>query len=143
MTKLFLFMASVAVVVSGAACNPAEPSQPSFAADARPIFVAHCVRCHGAGGMLHADPTSASPYNAIPVDGYFDQYDDQGSCPAAGSGFQGCKRGAHYYATTGKLVFAGYVDGQMGLGPMPPPPAPRLTTWEHDVLFSWVNNPIP
>ena len=135
---LVVALASLALM----ACEPSKPGQPSFDKDVKPIFVAHCVRCHGAGGMLNADPSALPPYNTQPVSGYFDQFGDQG-CPDAAGAPAGCKRGAFYYTNIGKNLFVAYVEGQMGVGPMPPPPSPRLTSWEHDIVFTWLDNPIP
>jgi hypothetical protein len=142
--KKQLLVVALASLASVVACEPSKPGQPSFARDVQPIFEAHCVRCHGAGGTLNTDPSTIGVYKGMPpLAGYFNQYQDSGNCPDAGGSPAGCMRGAYYYATTGKLLFTTYVNGESGVGPMPPPPAAQLTSWEHDVVFTWLNNPIP
>ena len=39
------------------------PSQPAYDSDVRPILMAHCVRCHGAGDALNV-PTEPTGPNA-------------------------------------------------------------------------------
>jgi hypothetical protein len=45
----------------------------------------------------------------------------------------------HYTAANGA---AGVALMQAFLGKMPPPPSDPLTSWEHDLLVTWVNNPL-
>jgi hypothetical protein len=155
---LIVALASLAAV---AACEPAKPGQPTFAKDVQPIFEAHCVRCHGAGGTLNMDPTSSLPMTRA-TGGYFTTYDDVGDCSvnAAGTALNSpcslnqpitdtscCHRGAHYYTKdagtiNGASLMNAYLNPPAGGIPMPLPPSPRLSSWEHDVVFTWLANPI-
>lgn len=137
---LFTFaLLAVAVGASAAGCTPEENVRPSFETDVKPIFQAHCVRCHGAGGTLNGDPTSQGMpiYQNPPALGYLDNYDDQGDCPSGT--LSPCKRGAYFYATDGKLIMTGYLNGKPA--PMPPPPAAPLTDWEKDTILFWLLHP--
>jgi hypothetical protein len=146
----------LAVVTVGAAafalaaptsCSLETPAMPSYQKDVRPIFMSHCVRCHGAGGTLQGDPnnyplgTPPELYTpGAPSFCHLNVYDDQGDCTADMSS---CKAGAHSCATTYKGFMVGYLHAQEGGLPMPPPPAPRLTDWELEVVDRWLANPIP
>ena len=33
-----------------------RPARPTYKNDIAPLMEAHCIRCHGAGGTLNADP---------------------------------------------------------------------------------------
>ncbi len=140
-----------ALVALAAGCAPPVPSvpaAPSYAADVRPIFLAHCVRCHGAGGTLNLarDPrggADAGPLPSVagkPALAYLGQYADSGDCGDPSS--LTCHRGAHFVATqTSELKL--YLHPPPNFPPMPPPPAPRLDAWELDVVDAWLANPLP
>lgn len=128
-----------------AACNATTasvPDQPAYDLDVRPILMAHCARCHGAGDALNVptEPTGpgappipsvagmpADTFNALNF--YLDRYDNDGTKI-------GAKNASGSFATT------------VGPGAKPPPvlmppaPAPKLTDWEADVLLAWAKNPI-
>jgi len=137
---LFLIAGSMA-----GACGPAPaPDMPTFAHDVEPIMLARCVRCHGAGGMLNADPASTSPSfkNVPPLSGYFDHLEDQGDCSVPEGGVTtspSCKRGLKYYASgnPGNVVWNVYFPM------MPPAPAPKLTDRQLDVINRWLKDPLP
>jgi hypothetical protein len=117
------------------ACTPASPTMPSYATEVRPIFLAHCVRCHGPwgdGGTLWAEPQIAP---RVPKVCYLSSYDDEGDCTPNEGGVvsASCKRGAH---TCAALLPA-------FLPTMPPAPSPSLNGWELDVVDRWITNPIP
>jgi hypothetical protein len=139
------------LIASGAfaaGCEPSVPANPTFAADVLPIFEAHCVRCHGAGGNLNDEyPTTGPvtstttptppPFN-LGINGFLNQYNDTGTCTVQNgvvSPRPGCKAGAHLMATSG--LIAQYLPF-----PMPPKPAQPLDDWEKDVLNAWLKNPI-
>jgi len=140
----------LAGLLAAAACaapEPPVPAAPSYAADVHPIFLAHCVRCHGAGGALNTarDPkggADAGPLASVggrPALAYLGQYDDSGSCPDSTPA--PCHVGAKSAATSGLL--RSYLHPANGVTPMPPPPAPRLDDWELKVVDAWLANPLP
>jgi hypothetical protein len=127
------------------ACSPARPDTPTFAADVRPIFVAHCTRCHGAGDMLQGDPTSTLvTYRNPPIQGYFQYYRDHGDCSEVDGGPPPmsplCRRGAYFYAAINKLSWKNYVLDVPAL--MPPAPAAPLNDFERDIVLRWSMNPV-
>jgi hypothetical protein len=141
----------LALALGLAACDLETPAMPSYARDVRPIFLSHCIRCHGAGGTLQGEPAQY-PLGGGPPKGYYgkapgrcylDVYEDRGDCsdPASTS----CKLGAHSCVLPGaagdKSWFDLYVFGPTRL--MPPPPAPALTDWEMDIVRRWAKNPLP
>src|SRR5437764_1467964 len=87
-------LGSIALAATLASCEEPVPQTPTFALDVKPIFAAHCVRCHGAGGTLNADPRA--PDKNAPPDGYLDRYADKSDCTpdAAGDVPPTCERGA-------------------------------------------------
>ena len=137
----------VSVLLAGSllgACGPAPaPDMPTFAHDVEPIMLARCVRCHGGGGTLNADPASTSPAfkNVPPLSGYFDHLEDQGDCSIQDGGglSMSCKRGLKYYASGNP----GNVVWKVFFPQMPPAPAPKLTDRQLDVINRWVQNPLP
>jgi len=142
-------LAALAALAAG--CAPPEPpvpASPSYAADVHPIFLSHCVRCHGAGGSLNTalDPNGgpdAGPLAGVggrPVLAYLGQYDDSGDCADPSS--PACHHGAHYMATQTTELHL-YLHPPANFPPMPPPPAPRLDDWELKVVDAWLANPLP
>jgi hypothetical protein len=122
-------------LVALAACEKPVPENPTFAGDVQPIFEAHCVRCHGAGGMLNADPHSIP--STFPTGGFLDQYDDTGDCtpdPTTGAIPLSCERGARHEADIGYIK--GYLHDYTPR--MPPAPSPPLTPWELAVVDNWL-----
>ena len=117
------------------------PHAPTFNTDIRPIMLSRCVRCHGAGGGLNADPTSTLAFFRIaPNDGHFDRFEDDCSDAMPTK----C-HGLGFY-TTGdpKGLLVKYIHNQAGvLGPMPPAPAPRLTSDQLDIIDLWLANDAP
>jgi hypothetical protein len=129
-----------------AGCSPAVPASPTFTADVGPIFMSHCVRCHGAGDRLNGDPL---PGGGDPLDGglvrlasegRFNVYDDPPNCTEPDN--RPC-RGAAYYAKNalGLAEIQGDLHGN-GVQ-MPLPPAPALSSWELEVVDRWLANPAP
>jgi hypothetical protein len=146
-----LFGASLALAGLAAGCDPPVPSPVSYEADVRPIFMSHCVRCHGAGGTLNeallptgpdAAPSATDPASGKPLHCYLDQYGDTGDCtPGDGGISASCHQGALRWATIGANSIGIRVHGSLP-SPMPPPPAPRLDAWELKVIDAWVLNPV-
>jgi hypothetical protein len=131
----FAFLSlSLATFLLGCGEEPV-PLEPGFAADVRPIFVARCVRCHGAGGMLNGDPLYKN--GAPPTGGYFAQYDDSGNC-AAGAPLAGCMHGAKFYAKVLKAYIYAPPDMRM-----PPLPAEGLSDRQLEILDRWAAEATP
>ena len=116
------------------------PHAPTFNTDIRPIMLSRCVRCHGAGGSLNADPTSTLMfYRMAPIDGHFDRFEDDCSdampMKCHGLGF--------YTTGAPKMMLVNYIHNQNVPGPMPPAPAPRLTSDQLDIIDLWLANDAP
>ena len=116
------------------------PHAPTFATDIRPIMLSRCVRCHGAGGRLNKDDHTANPAFAMPVNGYFDRMEDD--CPDSSAT---CRHGLGYYTMDpGKTTLLNYIHGTKDApGPMPPLPAPRLTSHQLGIIDLWLANGAP
>lgn len=148
------WLAFLSLLLAGAVAgcgSPSVPAQPAYDVDVRPILMAHCTRCHGAGGMQNValEPTGpnapvlASIRTTAAVlqnlHGYFDQYGQTGDCTpdASGNYPPDCRFGVS--------TFAGEMPALIhsGLPPeiqMPPPPAPLLDDWAIQTIGNWVNN---
>ena len=139
----FLFTFALAGLALAACDKAPVPDMPSFEHDIKPLTLSRCVRCHGAGGTLNADP-SATILNTAPVNGFFDHDEDPPNCTTpAGT----VCRGLRAYAASGSA------DGG-GAGPnhsqwvvffpmMPPAPGAPLTDRERELLDRWNMNPQP
>jgi hypothetical protein len=135
-----LFALAALVAATGAGCSIEDtPHAPTFTTDVKPIMLSRCVRCHGAGGHLHADPHSTNPaYRIAPFDGFFDRMEDD--CPDAQP--TAC-HGLRYYVTTRLTQFNNFIHRMDPNAPMPPLPAPALTTHQLDVIDLWIANGAP
>jgi hypothetical protein len=135
---LFVLLALAGVAVGVAGCGNDIPPFPTYSKDIQPLMQAHCVRCHGAGGTLNTDPDippdtnpqdPRSSYVGTPKNGYFTQLADVGP------------------GKLGLMSYSGQNPARVlmnaALPYMPPPPAPPLTDWEHDLLVRWLDNPRP
>ncbi|HVV49311.1 MAG TPA: hypothetical protein VHO06_06620 [Polyangia bacterium] len=136
---------AAALALAGAGCTayPSAPSEPAFDTDVRPIFLAHCTRCHGAGpdgGALNSatgsyDETTVGSITSVPS-----------PClqifgvPSADAGApSGCSGGGanKFAAEIGSAIVADTpADFQM-----PPAPAPHLDDYEVKVIQAWVAEP--
>ena len=137
MSKLLFAMAS-AVMLGGfaAGCSPDVPANPTYTKDVQPIFIAHCVRCHGANDMLTAMPVNGSTHP--PKYCYLQRYGDEGAC----TGVTDCEFGAGSMLCSSMVV--GYITMPVSSGlRMPPPPSEPLNDWEKDVITRWVHNGAP
>jgi hypothetical protein len=103
--------------------------------DVLPIFEAHCVRCHGAGGSLNADFRGLEM--APPPNGFLNQYDDVVDCTpdAMGNRPLTCVAGARTEAENDNIhAFThGLIPPRMPLSPAAP-----LDAWELAVIDNWV-----
>lgn len=119
---------AAAALASGCGTEPV-PDTPSFEADLLPIFESRCIRCHGAGGKLNADPTYGGKVPGFTI---LTQAADIG-CAAGATSPPDCYRGARYATMSlGLLIFA---DPKTGT--MPPSPAPKLTDRQFEVIKRW------
>jgi hypothetical protein len=128
----------LAAAISGAAgCTlyPSAPAGPAYDTDVRPIFEAHCNRCHGDGpdgGSLNN--AAGTQDTGLTPTGCFTQF---GVNPDAGTG--GCTTGANAQAPQISM----YVHSTAVGIQMPPPPAPSLNSYELGVIDAWVAEPMP
>jgi hypothetical protein len=121
-----------AATAGGAGCTayPSAPADPVYETDVRPIFLAHCTRCHGDGpdgGGVRTIPGASTPPGALPLACYT-QY---GSSPAC-----------HFGAISDVSLFEAYI-GTNSMTPMPPPPAPSLNSYEQAVILNWAAEATP
>jgi mono/diheme cytochrome c family protein len=138
-TKLLqgLGLAGLALLAIG--CGPPPgPDKPSFAKDVKPIMVAHCVRCHGAGGTLNKDPATTGDYkDKAPASSFLDSYDDPPApCKTpTGTVCQGAKVAAASFSTYLKML----PDNLR----MPPLPADKLSDVQVDLILRWAVDKAP
>jgi mono/diheme cytochrome c family protein len=112
-----------AAVVGGAGCGNPVPDRPSYERDIKPLMEAHCIRCHGAGGTLNADP-DIRPVSGVQKPNATDFTSLNGLMPLTGA------------AEPALELFVKTL-------PMPPPPSDLLTNYERELLFTWAKNPLP
>jgi hypothetical protein len=137
-----LFAVAFAAAAAGCDAYPDPPLHPAYDLDVRPILMAHCVRCHGAGGMLNV-PTEPTGPNAptlpsltqllpaFPNAPYLDRFENNGNSLGAGATFATISSTAHLASDAVEA--------------MPPLPAPRLNAWELGVIANWAkdaNSPV-
>jgi hypothetical protein len=128
------FVAGIGAALVGCGEEPI-PANVSYLHDIKPLVEARCIRCHGAGGGDNDDPAINHP--------------TPGTLRTPTSDFT--RLDAHLAAdgkTTinGLMAFTGPNGGSFPIflaSPMPPRPAPPLTTREHDMLIQWASNPLP
>jgi hypothetical protein len=133
---LLLLSCSIALATASGCGEEPTPAFPTFKDDVRPLMLAHCVRCHGAGGKLNQDLYSgglyanATPPVFAPTTGYFDILEND---PPGCTTEPGCRRGLKDYVPSLPLF----------LKNMPPPPSPALTSREMEIVTTWLRNPLP
>jgi len=133
-------LAAAVPVFSLAGCSPEVPANPTYSKDVRPIFMAHCVRCHDE--TFRGDPPG-SPNPGPPATCHLNRYESTGDCITATS--TTCSRGASECANL-PMMGGSYLGPKIDpafehdLGRMPPPPAPPLNDWEYEVVNKWMTN---
>jgi hypothetical protein len=137
---LISLLASLATATLGlGGCSVQNtPHAPTFESDIKEITASRCVRCHGAGGTLNGDPDSINPKGA-PIDGFFDRMEDD--CPDAKP--FGCHGLGHYATNPADTRLHDYIHRIKGALPMPPTPAPALTSSQLDIFDLWLANGAP
>jgi hypothetical protein len=124
-----------------AGCGEADiPEVVTYSQDIKPLMTARCIRCHGAGGTLNKDPgidPGAAASGDDPI-GDFTRLDDHMN--PAGMNVYSLM---HYTGALGIAILGGHIKPAKGEPDMPPPPAPKLTTRERDMLMLWVADPRP
>lgn len=136
------FVIGVVACATGAlsaGCNlePDAVAKPTYEADVRPIFMSRCIRCHGSPplGDLTSSPASGSPVPTV----RFDVFGDT-NCDTDGG--TGCVHGAVYEAM--QKNFTRFLVTNAGSAlEMPPPPAPKLTSYQRDTILKWESESPP
>jgi hypothetical protein len=124
-------MVLVGVALVGCGEEPV-PARITYAEHVGPLLAARCVRCHGAGGTLNVDPgTSYSWSHPDPKDPSKDR-----TAP---------KLAMFNTEQAARAYIGGSLKAFLSSYPMPPPPAPRLTERETEILLKWnkVDDPSP
>jgi hypothetical protein len=129
-----LALAALALIATGG-CQNEAPLFPGYEKDIKPLMSAHCIRCHGAGGSLNADPyeVAISTGQKAAINGNFTALADQNG-----------KHGLMFYTGTpntqsGWDTMHTYLV-QIG---MPPPPSNKLDDWSTEMLLRWCSKPLP
>lgn len=149
MTRPAITAFALVLAATAAACTvyPAEPASPTFTKDVHPIFMAHCVRCHGAQNQL-TNEVDGSLSGTIEC--YLDQMADRGDCTLVDGGvppLSQCMPGAKFCATSilgsSPLLEIYLFRFTQETGGMPPLPSPPLNEWEKTVVRRWIDNGAP
>jgi hypothetical protein len=118
-------LAATTAVTAGCSIEPDAPGQPTYEADVKPILEARCIRCHGSPPLM--DPGGLLPTPTRRFDIFADTNCDT---PDAGTA---CVHGAGSSAP----AIALFLNLKQSAGGMPPPPAPALTSYQHDTILRW------
>jgi hypothetical protein len=119
-------------------CGPEVPANPTYTKDVKPIFDAHCVRCHGANDMLVSMPVALSDHP--PKFCYLQRYENEGDCTNMTD--PSCKPGAgspYCFGLANNYISAPDESSTR----MPPLPSQQLNDWEMDVIKLWVAHMAP
>lgn len=153
MTRPTITAFAFVLAAGSVACTsyPSEPTAPTFTKDVHPIFMAHCVRCHGAQDMLVNETLDGVVVSGRPLACYLDSLENRGDCSSVDGGPPDrllCKFGAGYCAvrdaTSGRSLIDVYLfDFSQDNGGMPPLPAAPLNEWENNVVRRWLDNGAP
>jgi hypothetical protein len=123
-----LALGAVALGAAGCGEEPV-PTVVTYSQHIKPLVEAHCIRCHGAGGMFNADPYAVPVNNSQgPTNGDFTTLNDVGTAPNVVYGLL-------HYTGAGAILMKAY------LLEMPPAPAPPLTDRENQMMLNWIANP--
>jgi hypothetical protein len=131
---------ALALAAAAGGCSPEVPANPTYTNDVRPIFMAHCVRCHGADEMLHTMQINGFPNS--PSFCYLQRYDNAGDCSGNPADPAVCFFGASapLCVTQVPSFISQPTDSPSR---MPPPPSAPLNDWETDVIMKWTANGAP
>jgi uncharacterized membrane protein len=134
----FLVVSAAFALVTG--CQEPVPGAPTYTVEIKPLFEAHCVRCHSADGVdggTGMDPRALNGYNTDHPASHLNSFADVGDCDpdAASVPPVRCVRGAHFEALQGPMQI--YVHATSSIR-MPPAPAEALTSWELSLLDNWI-----
>ena len=134
MLRVTVLLSTLVALAAGGCGSPSVPPSPSYEVDVRPILMARCARCHGAGDKLNAPP-GVDGAGLQQTNFYLDRYDDEGDCTADPTN---CKKGAKTAASLLPTV----IRNAPAILAMPPPPSPALDDWAVDILNNWSKNPV-
>ena len=138
---LVLPLAAALALVAG--CQEAVPGQPTYTTDLKPLFEAHCVRCHSADGVDGG--TGQDPRSVLGTDhpvSHLNSYADVGDCDLDGAAVAQvpCVRGAFFEATVGPMSAYLHLTSVLR---MPLAPSEPLTSWELSLVDKWIANGAP
>jgi hypothetical protein len=141
--ELMFVVAGALALLAG--CQEPVPGQPTYTTDIKPLFEAHCVRCHSADGVdgsTGKDPRAINGYATDQPVSHLGSFADVGDCdPDAGFDAQPpCVRGAQYEALVGPMSL--YIHTTLSVR-MPLAPSEPLTSWELSLVDKWIANGAP
>jgi hypothetical protein len=127
--------------------EPPIPEMPTYATDVRPIFEAHCVRCHNE--TLSGDTNPLTGGLDRPSMCHLNRFESTGDCSNAGIASGACSFGAQYCGTEmpgspPSSYVSTFVSLPQDQGGMPPLPAAPLSAREKEIILRWATvNPAP
>jgi hypothetical protein len=132
-----LAVAGAAFAAAGCNSYASVPDHPAYDLEVRPLLMAHCGRCHGAGGNLNVATEPTGPDAAV-LPSIADS--------VSGGGFIG-PYVTKFDTSTGAGAFSDLINSTTHEAAnaalaMPPPPASRLDDWALGVLANWAKNPV-
>ena len=154
MTRPTITAFALVLAAAAAACTiyPAEPASPTYAKDVQPIFMAHCVRCHGGGGMLTNETIdgawSPDARRLLPRS----PGDDRGDCTARSTAVCPLLLCASMARSTARRAVDGsrttliefyLFDAAKSRAPCRRCPAAPLNEWEMNIVGRWIGNGAP
>ena len=166
LSRALVSLTALVLAPSVVGCGPSVPASPTYEANVRPIFAAHCLSCHGNAVLNDSGIYGDGSYDPPPADWPANGVDPKtalsssyraylGQCAASDcttgdGGATTCRReGAQHFATTpppgatsGNILSTVIHGGEGLLDPMPPLPAAALDDWEMKVVEAWIANPV-
>ena len=141
-SELMLFVAVAVALLAG--CQEPVPGEPTYSVEMRPLFEAHCVRCHSADGVdggTGLDPRNLNGYSTDSPASHLNVFSDVGDCdPDAAASVPPvrCVRGAQFEAAmTGPHEDLRSLHGSAAIR-MPPAPSEPLSDWELSLVDNWI-----
>jgi hypothetical protein len=130
-TKLLLAFITVAAASGAlAGCGEDEaPIFPTYETDVAPLLAARCIRCHGAGGTMFADPEISQAW----IDG---RNAKTPQAPVNGVEYHRIPKG-DFSTKAGAMEYGMSLYSLGKLNEMPPPPFPQLTSREWAIFKGW------